>query len=200
MTFELLVPIIVAAGTVLGSVWVATYNNRKASERVAQEANRAKNAEACRAAGTLPLFLRGEQTQRPDGCPRSPPPPLQLGESDTTRSAGGGLSRRPRSRPSSGFRNRRHRHPAWSGTYNCAGLGGRTVRLPRSRCGALKPFHPDVRQPRSERRRSGMIAPATGRAGTGVRSATNRELVGRLARVAGAVLCHHGRDVHRHGA
>ena len=77
---------------------------------------------------------------------------------------------------------------------------GRTVRLPRSRCGALEPFHPDVRQPRSERRRSGMIAPATGRAGTGVRSATNRELVGRLARVAGAVLCRHGRDVHRHGA
>ena len=46
MTLELLVPIIVAAGTVLGSVWVATYNNRKASERVAQEANRAKKAEA----------------------------------------------------------------------------------------------------------------------------------------------------------
>ena len=48
MTFELLVPIIVAAGTVLGSVWVVTYNNRKASERVAQEANRAKKAEAYR--------------------------------------------------------------------------------------------------------------------------------------------------------
>lgn len=48
MTFELLVPIIVAAGTVLGAVWVATYNNRKASERVAQEANRAKKVEAYR--------------------------------------------------------------------------------------------------------------------------------------------------------
>ena len=48
MTLELLVPIIVAAGTVLGSVWVAIYNNRKASERVAQEANRAKKAEAHR--------------------------------------------------------------------------------------------------------------------------------------------------------
>ena len=48
ITLELLVPIIVVAGTVLGSVWVATYNNRKASERVAQEANRAKKAEAYR--------------------------------------------------------------------------------------------------------------------------------------------------------
>ena len=48
MTPELLVPIIVVAGTVLGSVWVATYNNRKASERVAQEANRAKKVEAYR--------------------------------------------------------------------------------------------------------------------------------------------------------
>lgn len=48
MALDLLVPIIVAAGTVLGSVWVATYNNRKASERVAQEANRAKKAEAYR--------------------------------------------------------------------------------------------------------------------------------------------------------
>ena len=48
MTLELLVPIMIAAGTVLGSVWVATYNSRKASERVAQEANRAKKAEAYR--------------------------------------------------------------------------------------------------------------------------------------------------------
>ena len=48
MTLESLVPIIGAAGTVLGSVWVATYNNRKASERVVQEANRTKKAEAYR--------------------------------------------------------------------------------------------------------------------------------------------------------
>ena len=48
MPLELFVPIVVAAGTVLGSVWVATYNNRKASERVAKEANKAKKAEAYR--------------------------------------------------------------------------------------------------------------------------------------------------------
>ena len=40
MTPALWVAVIVAAFTVIGSVWASTYNNRKAAERVAQEANR----------------------------------------------------------------------------------------------------------------------------------------------------------------
>ena len=48
MTPELWVAVIVAALTVIGSVWASTYNNRKAAERVAQEANRAKKVEAYR--------------------------------------------------------------------------------------------------------------------------------------------------------
>ena len=56
------------------------------------------------------------------------------------------------------------------------------------------------RTPPTSNNTASAIAPAIGRAGTGVRSATIEELVGRRARVAGAVLRRAGRDVHRYGA
>ena len=64
----------------------------------------------------------------------SAPPPLQLGESDTTRPAGAGATSRSR--------NRRHRHHGVESDAPTVALGGRTVRLPRcsghDRAGSLK--------------------------------------------------------------
>ena len=43
---NILVAAITVLGSVLGSAWIASFNARRASERVAREANRAKKAEA----------------------------------------------------------------------------------------------------------------------------------------------------------
>ena len=61
---------------------------------------------------------------------------LQLGESDTTRSAGAGLSprpvrRRPRSRPPAGPGTRRYPAPGVESDAQLRRAWGRTVRLPR---------------------------------------------------------------------
>ena len=86
---------------------------------------------------------------------------LQLGESDTTRSAGAGLSprpvrRRPRSRPPAGPGTRRYPAPGVESDAQLRRAWGRTVRKPRSRLAG-------ARQTRARVRRAAAV-PAAGAA------------------------------------
>ena len=68
MTTNVLVPVVAAALTLTGSVWIATYNNRKAAERVAQEANRPQKVDAYRKfmdvlVKTMAAVKRGQDPQ-----------------------------------------------------------------------------------------------------------------------------------------